>query len=316
MAELCRVCMLNSQDMINIFDGAPESGISIVEIISHYTGLEVKRGDSFPETICPMCLQDGRDSYGIVGSFDECHQLLNTPVKQERGTLEAVLLEEEEVNQILHCQVKQEFLEEDLLEEVVCEISDCRSEQSYSTQEIGYPVKKQKSTGESESQQFYGHSSDNIDVDDDEDFGTDERPFKCPSCQESFRREWSLQVHERTHVGRWPFKCDYCPKSCRTAGDLRLHNRIHTGERPFKCDYCEKAFRERQGLKVHIRVHTGERPYKCDYCDKTYKERKSLRVHIRNHTGERPYKCSHCHSTFADPSSLRSHVRIHTRNTI
>ncbi|XP_017014660.2 zinc finger protein Paris-like [Drosophila takahashii] len=302
MTELCRVCMLNSQDMINIFDGAPESGVSMVEIISHYTGLEVKRGDSFPEIICLMCLQDARNSYGIVGS-------INTPVKTERGAFEAVLLKDEEVNQMLDCQVKQEFLEEDLLEEV----SDYRSEQEI---DIDYPVKKQESSGESESQPFYGHSTDNIDEDDDEDFGTDEPTFKCPLCPESFRREWSLQVHERTHVGRWPFKCDYCPKSCRTAADLRLHNRIHTGEKPYKCDYCDKTFRERQGLKVHIRVHTGERPYKCDYCEKTYKERKSLRVHIRNHTGERPYKCSHCHIAFADPSSLRSHVRIHTRNNI
>ncbi|XP_016954744.1 zinc finger and SCAN domain-containing protein 5B [Drosophila biarmipes] len=301
MTELCRACMLSSQGMINIFAGAPESGIPIVDIIAHYTGLDVKRGDSFPETICPVCLQDARDSYSFIASFEDGHQFL-AQVKQEKGGFEQASLEEE-AKQILHCQVKREFLEEPLPEEVVCDISDSHSEQSHSTQGIGYPVEKEKPTG--------GRAI----LDSDEDFSAEGAlPFKCPLCQKSFRREWSLQVHERSHVGLWPFKCTQCSKPCRTARDLSLHNRIHTGERPYKCDYCEKAFRERQGLKFHVRVHTGERPHKCSYCEKTYKERKSLRVHTRSHTGERPYKCAHCQSTFADPSSFRGHVRIHARN--
>ncbi|XP_016974158.1 zinc finger protein 32 [Drosophila rhopaloa] len=317
MDTLCRVCMLSSKDMINIFDGNPESETSIADIISHYIGLEVTRGDLFSETICALCLQDARD-YRILGSSEQSQQI-RPQVKQENGVYKEDFLQEE-VNQILHCQVKEESIEKDLLVEVVYGIPDCKRDISFSAQGVRYQVKEEQTEQEG-AQQFYGQNchkkSKNIEVCDTNDIDVDyQGPFKCLLCEQSFPHEWSLQVHARIHVGRWPFKCTQCPKSCRTAGDLRLHNRIHTGERPYQCDYCEKSFRERQGLKVHIRVHTGERPYKCSYCEKTYKERKSLRVHIRNHTGDRPYKCSYCHSSFADPSSHRSHIKIHTRKTI
>jgi len=65
MKKRCRVCMLNSQDMIDIFDGAPESEIPLSDIISRYTKREVKKGDPFPEKICKMCLQDAQTSYRI-----------------------------------------------------------------------------------------------------------------------------------------------------------------------------------------------------------------------------------------------------------
>ncbi|XP_017076077.1 zinc finger protein 845-like [Drosophila eugracilis] len=303
MTELCRVCMLISQDVINIFDEDPESEFSIVHLISHYTGLEVKRGDSFPEIVCSMCLQDARDTFGNFRLSGESHQTDN---KRK----DAVLLEEK-VSQMLHCQVKEEFLEEDLLQEIVCEISDSESEQSYLTQEVNYSTNKEELNAHQETQQLYVQNCGGIE--DNKDCDNDDPPLKSHDCEKHYCH---LQLHECTHVGRKPFKCTQCPKTCRTAADLRRHNRIHTGERPYKCDYCEKTFRDRQVLRVHIRVHTGERPYKCTYCEKTYKEPKSLRVHTRSHTGERPYKCSYCLSTFADPSSFRTHTRIHKRKTI
>ncbi|XP_020810478.1 uncharacterized protein LOC110185813 isoform X2 [Drosophila serrata] len=61
MDAVCRLCLLGSNDMLNIIDGSPESGVSIANIVAQYTGCEVKRGDSLPETICSLCLQDARN---------------------------------------------------------------------------------------------------------------------------------------------------------------------------------------------------------------------------------------------------------------
>jgi len=74
-----------SEDGYNIFECTTESGNSIKEIISLCTGLEVCDDDSFPETICPTCLQDAKNAFEIKGVYEK--------------------------SQVFYCQLQREYLE-------------------------------------------------------------------------------------------------------------------------------------------------------------------------------------------------------------
>ncbi|PBP27241.1 transcription factor Zn, C2H2 [Diplocarpon rosae] len=51
-----------------------------------------------------------------------------------------------------------------------------------------------------------------------------------------------------------PFKCDQCPQSFNRNHDLKRHKRIHLAVKPFPCGHCEKSFSRKDALKRHILV--------------------------------------------------------------
>ncbi|KAB8243936.1 hypothetical protein BDV35DRAFT_304343 [Aspergillus flavus] len=51
-----------------------------------------------------------------------------------------------------------------------------------------------------------------------------------------------------------PFKCDQCPQSFNRNHDLKRHKRIHLSVKPFPCHHCDKSFSRKDALKRHILV--------------------------------------------------------------
>ncbi|KAK0655959.1 hypothetical protein B0T16DRAFT_500097 [Cercophora newfieldiana] len=48
-----------------------------------------------------------------------------------------------------------------------------------------------------------------------------------------------------------PFKCDTCPQSFNRNHDLKRHKRIHLAVKPFPCNNCDKSFSRKDALKRH-----------------------------------------------------------------
>ena len=49
-----------------------------------------------------------------------------------------------------------------------------------------------------------------------------------------------------------PFRCDSCPQSFHRNHDLKRHKRIHLAVKPFPCNNCDKSFSRKDALKVSI----------------------------------------------------------------
>ncbi|XP_047445920.1 zinc finger protein 34-like isoform X2 [Mugil cephalus] len=144
------------------------------------------------------------------------------------------------------------------------------------------------------------------------DTDTDKKSVTCDICGKTFKTNFNMRVHRRSHTGERPYCCETCGKSFRRTDNLSVHMRIHTGEHLYFCDICGKGFRWKSHLNAHMRTHTGEKPYLCKVCGKRYSALSSIRNHMRIHSGERPYCCETCGKSFSQGSHLTAHMMTHT----
>ncbi|XP_070067572.1 zinc finger protein Paris-like [Drosophila takahashii] len=223
MENLCRICMLSSGGMTNIFDGDP----GIVDIISHYTGVEVKEGDPFPKTICTLCLK-------VARNFFETH-------------------------------VKEEFIDEDLLEEEIMIISDCDSVISHST---------------NGTEKFDSELKKELDLEKDS-----HQRFSVKN--EPIREEDDLSVEEvnSTSVGETDLSdSNDSNEHKRKLIDLSTHKEHRLSQREksfFQCSHCPEIFLEHDHLQSHVRCHHLQ--FSCSQCSKSFAKESILRLHILLH---------------------------------
>ncbi|CAH0746873.1 unnamed protein product [Bemisia tabaci] len=118
---------------------------------------------------------------------------------------------------------------------------------------------------------------------------SNKRPFQCSYCSEEskevgFMSFGLLKNHERLHTGQRPFKCDSCEKSFRSRKSLRQHKLKHSNLRNYECNFCTKRFKTKGTLKVHLKIHTGEKPYVCDLCGHSFIQKSDMMKHQRRHS--------------------------------
>ncbi|KAK7809801.1 hypothetical protein U0070_008451, partial [Myodes glareolus] len=170
-------------------------------------------------------------------------------------------------------------------------------------------------------------------------FNTQEDLYECKQHDKIFGSDFSLKVHQRTHLevknygynqSIKAFPCHNPDQVCRPhtrekthgyrqcntaiahTSYLLIRERTPTGKVPHKCNQCDKTFAQKSRLFRHERIHTGEKPYECSQCAKAFGHKYDLQVHERTHTGEKPYGCNHCGKAFAYKNQLQIHERIHT----
>ncbi|KAK2145274.1 hypothetical protein LSH36_690g00008 [Paralvinella palmiformis] len=129
--------------------------------------------------------------------------------------------------------------------------------------------------------------------------------------QDTVLDEINHEITSRQTSGRRPYRCDTCDKSFKKSSHLKQHIRSHTGEKPFKCFTCSRSFVSSGVLKAHMKTHTGVKNYRCHVCGGVFTTNGSLTRHMMVHTAQKPYKCPYCNDEFRTSNSLKRHIKIH-----
>ncbi|XP_011689493.1 PREDICTED: zinc finger protein 665-like [Wasmannia auropunctata] len=140
--------------------------------------------------------------------------------------------------------------------------------------------------------------------------------FKCSTCDKTYEKWYSLDIHEATHRIDKPYLCDTCGKSFKHSNNLRGHKRIHLDEAVKKrhvCQICGNAFRSRFHLQEHMNQHDDNRPYSCEQCGKSFYKRVQLRQHKLSH-GSNSHVCPICGATFNRRGNMNAHMKRHNND--
>lgn len=155
---------------------------------------------------------------------------------------------------------------------------------------------------------------------------SNERNFKCPQCDKSFKNTKQLKNHRRLHRIQQTtmeegsttvtvYKCEKCPITFTKAITLKLHRDQHhkgiiAGERAaveFKCVTCGRVSNSKSGHKIHVLKHNEEKKFKCDGegCGYATNDHNSFRRHKMKHNEDKHYKCPYCKYTSIQSTTFR-----------
>ena len=81
--------------------------------------------------------------------------------------------------------------------------------------------------------------------------------YKCKECGKLFKSPAHLLSHSATHSDEKPFKCDTCNSRFKTTQSLKKHIKcFHGGQEPaFPCPSCQMVFRTKSNLDRHKKTH-------------------------------------------------------------
>ncbi|KAK7814564.1 hypothetical protein U0070_005867 [Myodes glareolus] len=112
-----------------------------------------------------------------------------------------------------------------------------------------------------------------------------------------------------------PYRCNSCENSFRRFSHLQQHIQIHTGGRPYKCacPNCEKAFTQPSSPQSHRRQHNKEKPSRCCNCHRTYPDAASLEGPLSTQTVKhaKVYTCTICSEAYTSETYLMKHTYKH-----
>ncbi|XP_018348345.1 PREDICTED: zinc finger protein 708-like [Trachymyrmex septentrionalis] len=139
------------------------------------------------------------------------------------------------------------------------------------------------------------------------------KKYVCYLCGEKFDTSIACTQHNKeVHTENKPYKCGTCDRTFKHKCSMRRHEISHTEIKPYHCEFCKRSFTRKENLKIHIEVkHKLDKNYKCNVCKEIFTTYERLENHTKKrHKGV--YECNQCLSTFIHYMDLKQHMKVHT----
>ncbi|XP_012282703.1 zinc finger protein 236 [Orussus abietinus] len=144
--------------------------------------------------------------------------------------------------------------------------------------------------------------------------------FVCRVCDDSFRSQEELAMHEENHNSRKrdseedaevarnesSLQCHMCSRKGFSAAALKEHLKTHCGAKEFQCPECCLKFCTNGGLSRHLKMHASKQQWKCPDCGKAFANKLLLKSHRQTHEDTWTANAVEADSSQKDPLSLEN----------
>lgn len=100
---------------------------------------------------------------------------------------------------------------------------------------------------------------------------------RCGHCTKVYCNKKDLLTHiTESHEGRLLFRCSTCDKTYEKWSSLDIHEATHRIDKPYLCDLCGKSFKHSNNLRGHKRIHLDEsikKRHVCEVCGNAFRSR-------------------------------------------
>ena len=154
---------------------------------------------------------------------------------------------------------------------------------------------------------------------------TNNRSYKCETCNKSFIRQTHLKAHlkehkkEKLYIRKNKFSAPSCSSVHKKVYSLKGGAPSSKRENQVLCPLCYRSFSQKGNLQRHMRlVHSSSQDEleimtvdeKLDLQDDCTAS--GLHTDRKVGGGEKPFICTECSKTFSLFANLKRHKRIHT----
>ncbi|XP_034248728.1 zinc finger protein 2 homolog [Thrips palmi] len=339
MAEyICRLCELNSYNLIKIFS-AQGNQLKLADKIHFHLAIKVTRTDKLPLAICALCvnaLNVCNDLYQKSLSADS--NLRKIFLNENQTTLQSVESLEKLQPKTFSNAIPSSSKDSDLSETQIIDAplvqsnlpvpkskSKGNKKASSETKAAEIPAHSKEKIKKPELPKILDNSGDSVEADaatvlsedeeenlwgqdDDENNSTKESTYTCDLCPEVFGKRAELSIHRKTHPPEERLRC-HCGKVMPNDGSFQTHQKTHTFT-AHPCHICGKILASTSGLRAHILAH-GNPKFCCEICGKSTHTLAKLQSHKASHSDERPFSCEVCGQSFKLKCTLKQHAFTH-----
>lgn len=338
LEDLCRVCLTQSKDMIDLQSSLKEvleqDCLFIYQALGRVVQTKIVLDQLHPSQICGVCYSLLNLAYKFIVDFEKNEKILKHHFKE----VEVVHVENEKEESVLQTRknVPVELITSDarfdVRDVVIVEEEDNKNEVFEGfLSNLGSEISAMFVEGNEKhrrKEEPQSHTITITRIDETEEqvnrddcsgstvFNEDDivdAQIQCKICNKTFKRKRYLIRHvKEIHVREQKCLCPECGYLAITPGRLRYHMNAKHSERKYQCHCCEKRFISIGHLQTHIISHTNDRNLLCSICGKSFSYSNALEYHMRIHTGEKRYKCTYCPKKFIISSALKRHLLSHT----
>lgn len=272
LTVICRSCRKEHPNLQSIFDNMQGNGVSLHEMMSVCTQLQIYYNDGMPQHLCPPCVGDINTAYGVLKRSEQSDRLLREYISRRKmdGSSE------------LDGVVKVEMFE--IKPDISLVDADPLIGEKCFAVALGDGIQEVDDADEGIIEAL---DDDGDDVD-REDFGGD----NDRDSDLDYEVENLEELIEETELE------EERPRKNQTRG-RKGHGYTRIAGGKFACDSCDKEFTDRRGITNHVKQHEPKevKLKECPTCGKIFTTAYHLSRHVKIH--DEDVQCEHCEAKFA-----------------
>ncbi|KAJ6622260.1 Transcription factor grauzone [Pseudolycoriella hygida] len=321
---LCRLCMQESEDVVNTFDKFENTTVG--SVLEQHFCFQIKADVGLSTFLCQICWSNTRTFHIFYEQVKMLREDYWKSVKAADYNAGIDFIEEEPGDTEVQLDLNLVKSEESLVEsvDVIVEVKKeeetldlnnyDNSEETSRNGDKGPTGSKKRKNNETEAligekpEREKNQKGSNY-------FESQLRIYfnmKCDICGDPFETYRSAQKHYRNaHKVEGYLIC--CGKKFHRRDRVMNHIKYHLNPSKFSCDQCGRKFFRKSTLATHIENHEpmSSRAFKCDLCPKSFPRETALIIH-KNFV-HLPVKCVECDMTYPSKSKLLTHIKnVHT----